>query len=148
LQKFVRYLDQFLDQPTWRERGAYLRKRWGRLRERRRRRAQAEGRPEGAAGQLEVVTSAGYRVTLLQRAIWVCWFKYEPRPSSVRVAQFWTEGSRAKQRESSLGWSAHLEGEFESAPIAGGHFEIFKGPNVRVLAERLRRSLERARLEL
>ena len=65
LQKGVRYFDQLLDQPTWRERLGYLRKRWGQLRERRRQRAEAEAEPEGAAGHLrEITTSAGYRLTL------------------------------------------------------------------------------------
>ncbi len=74
--------------------------------------------------------------------------KYEPRPSAIRVAQFWTQESREAADDASLGWSAYLLGDLESYSIPGTHATLFDEPNCAVLARRLERTLARLREEV
>jgi thioesterase domain-containing protein len=153
LQKIARRLTQFAALRNGRERLGFVR--W-RLRRRRtklgrklehlwqrrsggRRRRAAPG--EGAG----VVAFNGKQLTLLQRAIWVSYLKYEPERCGLRVAQFWTNESRAKAGgDATLGWTQHLDGPLTCDPIPGTHFGVFDDPHAPVLAARLARVLRSA----
>jgi thioesterase domain-containing protein/acyl carrier protein len=95
--------------------------------------------------RLSVRHSWSYKMAALAEANEKALLSYEPRPYRGRVAIF----SASKQPlgiypDPSLGWSELLEGESELHEIPGHHLNSFIEPSLQVLAEELRKCLDKA----
>ena len=93
------------------------------------------------------VKPGGKKVPYLMRAISVSYLKYRATESTIPIAQYWCADSRAAVGDASLGWAKIHSGEFESVRVPGSHWTLFNEPHVATLADRLARSLRRAREE-
>ncbi len=91
-------------------------------------------RPDGRTSEVREVGG----MSPLQKALWVAYLKYQPRPCTIRVAQFWCADSCEHTGDSSLGWARCLRGPFDAVPIPGEHLTMFDDPHVEVLASNLR----------
>ena len=151
----VRHLEHFLEERTWPKRRAWLRARWQRRQEKlrnqtQRLRARWRGEdPHGPARGFDsldgsYVTPAGERITLLQRAIWVSYRKYRPTASTFPLLVLRTAKTHAQGDDAAMGWGPHVHGDFESALVPGDHFTMWEEPHVRVVAEKLAKSLSAA----
>jgi len=80
----------------------------------------------------------------LRRAVWVAYLKYRPPPSTLPVAQLWTEDSRDATGDISLGWSLFLHGALYTEAVPGNHESMFAEPNVAGMASRLDELLDHA----
>lgn len=72
-------------------------------------------------------------------------FYYQPKPYAGRITLFCAEQrpqSIEIARDPLLGWGAWAQGGVQLHPIPGAHADMVREPNVRVLAEQLRRCLE------
>jgi aspartate racemase len=153
LSKLARRLSQYAALETRPERRAFLHYRfqrrlikWGKKLRKLGRRAWPGAVPEAAHGPPaeEVVLAPHEKAEMLRtRALRIAYLKYQKRRSSIPVAQFWTEHSRERAGDATLGWSVLTLGELASVPIPGMHYSMFEEPHVGVLAERIRRSLRR-----
>lgn len=82
-----------------------------------------------------------------QSDIWLhCYYQYRPQRYPGRVLLF----RRGSQEDTPpvdelLGWGGLFTGRFEVCEVPGDHREIFREPNVRVMAEKLSESLLDAR---
>ncbi|MBW1684465.1 MAG: alpha/beta fold hydrolase [Deltaproteobacteria bacterium] len=156
LFKIARRLNEYALLETRGQKNAYIRKRlrrrfqklFGKLRKQRDR---LLGRQVPAQHQVivedqAVVTPGGRRMPLIKRAIYVVYLKYQKHESSIPVAQFWCRDSlKGALGDASLGWARYLRGDLEIVRLPATHFTMFDEPHVSFLAERLARSLERAR---
>lgn len=70
----------------------------------------------------------------LRRAVWVAYLQYRPPPSTLPVAQMWTEESREATGDVSLGWSVFLRGPLYVEHVPGNHSSMFAEPYVTTLA--------------
>lgn len=153
----VRNLDHFLEERTWAKRRAYLRARWERRREKLAEQTERlrtwwrgvdpnAGRPKRGLDPVTgtYVTEAGDRITLLQRAIWVSYRKYQPTPSNFPLLVLRTAKTHAQSGDAGLGWGAYAQGDFQSALVPGAHFTMWDEPHVQVLAEKLAIALRNA----
>lgn len=86
----------------------------------------------------------GERTDPLQRAIRVGYLKSRPESSTLPVVLYWTEQSKAKLGDSSLGWCLRMFGDFRCYPIDGDHTTLFDPENIERLAAALRDELSRA----
>jgi thioesterase domain-containing protein len=156
LYKISRRLNEYVLLETRGQKNAYIRKRlrrkfrklFGKLRKQRDRLLgrQVPVRRQVIAEDRVFIGPGGRRMSYLQRAIYVAYLKYEKHESSVPVAQFWCQDSLDRAGgDASLGWARFLRGEVEITRLPGTHYKLFEEPNVSFLAERLARSLERAR---
>lgn len=84
------------------------------------------------------------RSDLLKRAIRVSYLKSRPAPSTLPVALYWTEQSRAKLGDSSLGWCIRMLGDFRCHPIDGNHETLFDRENIDRFAASLGNELRQA----
>jgi thioesterase domain-containing protein len=84
------------------------------------------------------------RTPLLMRAIRVAYLKHTAKVMSVPVSLYWSEESRGRVGDASLGWPLFLRGEFECCPVPGTHHTLYEEPHVQTLARRLSQALERA----
>ena len=115
-------------------------KRIRRWRKRRRRRDEPPAARD-AYGVGHIVTNRGTEMSLLRRAVWVAHYKYVCAPTALPVSLYWSAISRDTKNDVSLGWIAHLRGDFESVGTAGDHFTLFEEPHVATLAERMARTV-------
>jgi thioesterase domain-containing protein len=102
------------------------------------------GRDEVAASGEMHIRGRRRPVPRLQRAIRVCYLKYDPAPCDLPIVQLWTDSSRTKTGgDVSLGWSNLLQGDVQMLRTPGGHYQMFDEPHVATLASHLARALER-----
>lgn len=97
-------------------------------------------RPDGRTSEPRQLAE----MTLLQKALWVAYLKYQPRPCTIAVAQFWCRESCEHVGDSSLGWARYLRGPLDSAPIAGDHLTLFEEPHARSLGPAVQARLDAA----
>jgi thioesterase domain-containing protein len=144
-----------IDEPRERRRffGRYLRKTrkrvWQKLRN------ALLGTPPPKAGTLAAAAaeaerssiasraSREQRAPLLMRAIRIAYLKHKAEPTSLPVALFWTEESRLRTGDTSLGWSSVLQGDIEIVRVAGTHHTLFAVEHIAPFARRLAHSLRR-----
>jgi len=81
-------------------------------------------------------------MTLLQKAIWAAYLKYQPRESAIPIAQFWCRDSCDHIDDASLGWSRFLRGPMDCVPIPGEHLTLFNRENARVVGPALQQRLD------
>ncbi|HEU4428378.1 MAG TPA: thioesterase domain-containing protein [Myxococcota bacterium] len=108
------------------------------------------GEEAGAAGEdaserssIASRESREQRAPLLMRAIRIAYLKHKAEPTALPVALFWTEESRARTGDTSLGWSSVLHGDIEIVRIAGAHQTLFAAEHIAPFARRLAHSLRR-----
>jgi thioesterase domain-containing protein len=71
-------------------------------------------------------------------------FRYRPRVYPGRIVYFLSE----KRREHfSQHWHEIAAGGLDCTVIPGGHSEIWKEPNVQIMAEKLRKLLDEAQMD-
>ena len=107
----------------------------------------ARGEPKQAdaetASSIENRGSRERRLPLLMRAIRIAYLKHQARPTRLPVALFWTEESRQRAGDTSLGWSSVLQGDIEIVRVGGTHHTVFAKEHIGALATRLAGSLRR-----
>jgi thioesterase domain-containing protein len=156
LFKLARNLNEYALFETRAQKNAYIRKRLrrrfqkisGKLRNQRNRLLgrQAPLQRHAIVDDQAIVTPGGRYMPLIKRTIYVVYLKYEKHESSIPVAQFWCRDSLyGAGGDASLGWAKYLRGDFEIVRLPATHFTMFDEPHVSFLAERLARSLKRAR---
>ena len=70
--------------------------------------------------------------------------RYRPRPWPGQVTVFRASVQPDPRLPMDLGWTPLAEGGVEVCEVPGDHFDIFRKPNIQILAERMRARLERS----
>jgi thioesterase domain-containing protein len=154
LARLSKTLQEYVEIPTPRERRAYLWRKYSPTRRAHRREARHERRQkkeeppqagflgDDAIPEGQIMFDArGVEMSFLKRAVYVAFFKYTHRPTGLPIALIYTQGSREKAGDSSLGWSRLALGPFRSLPARGGHFDMFDAPHLPALARQIDRIL-------
>jgi thioesterase domain-containing protein len=136
-RRCLHHLDEALGLPVG-QRLPYLRTKLGKLREHQKkekvRRAQRLAAGLGP-GPVEKEP--------LLKAVNTAYLRYQPFASGLPVTLFWTsESYEHVGRDLTLGWGAHLRGDFESRQARGTHTTMLRPPNVASLTDALRATLE------
>lgn len=106
-------------------------------------------RPAGEADESKSLSvrdtkTRARRSPLLMRAIRIAYLKHQARVTALPVALFWTEESRERVGDASLGWTLVLRGDYRSCPVPGTHHDLYEEPHVATLARRLSSALAEA----
>ena len=150
-QALVHHIDRLFEIAP-EERAAYLRERvaWQIYHARKRVgywSAERRGRPAPVYRQPDGRTSeerGASEMTLLQKALWVAYLKYQPRACTIPVAQLWCADSCERLGDSSLGWGRHLRGPLDAVPIPGEHLTLFEDPHAAPVGRALQLRLDAA----
>lgn len=84
-----------------------------------------------------------HEVDFLKIAVGASYVKARLEKSTLPVSLYWTQQTKNRCNDASLGWSSRMFGEFYCHPVGGDHVSMFEKQHIGSLAKSLREDLAR-----